>query len=152
MIQQNHPHFYKEAQNASTGADERLRRGLSMLLYGMGIGFAEGTQTQACDPKKAVDFYQEAAMIWENPYALYAIAVSYANGKGVPLSHETACEYYTHAAALGHAPSLYHLGLCSQYGWGMEEDAYQARDYFQKAAALGNRDAEEALRKMDLCQ
>ena len=44
--------------------------------------------------------------------------------------------------------AIYNLGLCFFYGRGVAKKRERGIHYFQEAAGLGNKDAEEALRKL----
>ena len=121
-------------------AEELTLQSLGMILYHMGIAYAQGRMTGEKDYKKAIDCYRQAAKL-SNANAMYAIAISYANGLGVALDHTAACNWYTKAAELGHDQAMYNLGLCFEHGWGVEIDIDTSFVYFRRAAALGNQDA-----------
>ena len=41
------------------------------------------------------------------------------------------------------------LGYCYEYGWGVEEDFAQAKEWFQKAADQGDLEAQDELEKLN---
>lgn len=116
----------------------------AMILYHLGISYANGGMTGTPDHEKAVDCYRQAALMG-NPDAMYCLAICYSNGYGVEKSYSIACEWYEQAAEYGHSQSLFNLGLCYENGWGVMTDYATAEKYIQRAAELGNK---EAIRKL----
>jgi len=51
-------------------------------------------------------------------------------------------EWFTKAAAQGHAEAQYHLGECYEYGKGVKESTEEAVKWFRKAAEQGHAGAE----------
>lgn len=112
----------------------------ALILYHMGIAYAEGQMTGKVDHQKAVDCYRQAALLG-NSDAMYCLAICYSNGYGVEIDHSVACEWYVQAGDLGHSQALYNLGLCYRNGWGIPVEYETANDYLCRAAELGNKDA-----------
>ncbi len=53
------------------------------------------------------------------------------------------------AAAQNHPGALEQMGEFSEAGRGGPKDSAAAKDYYQKAAALGDEDAKKALKRME---
>lgn len=73
-------------------------------------------------PKK----YQES-LFWEG--------FAYCYGRGKPQSYETAVEYFTKAALIGHAEAATQMGFMALNGYGVEKSDKDAYDWFMMAAA-----------------
>ncbi len=58
-------------------------------------------------------------------------------------------ECYRKAADLGHAESMYNMGVCYEDGEGVTQDYNQAAQWYRKAANLGNENAIKQLNKID---
>ena len=51
--------------------------------------------------------------------------------------------------AKNHAPAMALLGLCYEFGRGVDKDVKEAVKWYKKAAALGNASAKERLKKLE---
>ena len=127
-------------KNMFESTEKLILKSNAMILFYMGISFAEGGMTGENDYQKAVDCYRQAAKLG-NTDAMYCLAISYAKGLGVKLDHSIACDWYAKAASGGHSQSMYNLGLCFENGLGVDIDIDASFEYFKRAAELGNNDA-----------
>ena len=59
--------------------------------------------------------------------------------------YKQAFEWYKKAAEYGHAPAQYHLGLCFEFGAGIEQNYTKAVEWYKKAAEQGNKFAQNSL-------
>ncbi|MBO4555392.1 MAG: sel1 repeat family protein, partial [Elusimicrobiales bacterium] len=59
-----------------------------------------------------------------------------------------AFEYYTLSSEYGYAPAQYNLGQMYEKGHGVSADKAEARSWYEKAAAQGNKEAQAALDKL----
>ncbi len=72
-----------------------------------------------------------------NPDALNALADAFAGGVGVAQNFPEAIRLYELAAAKGHAPAFFNLGLMSELGRGLPADPVAAFNRYRRAAELG---------------
>ena len=61
---------------------------------------------------------------------------------------QKAVEWYTKAAEQGNAVAQYNLGVCYNFGKGVEKDLQKAIEWYTKAAEQGDEDAQEALERL----
>ncbi|HET9482009.1 MAG TPA: tetratricopeptide repeat protein, partial [Candidatus Polarisedimenticolia bacterium] len=66
-------------------------------------------------------------------------------GRNTPEDDRQACDLFARAAAGGHAPSQYRVGLCHGSGRGFKEDLAVANQWYLKAAEQGYTDAQYKL-------
>ena len=59
--------------------------------------------------------------------------------------YEEAVKYFRKAAERGHADAQYQLGMCYEFGFGVEKDLSEAVKWFRKAAERGHADAQYQL-------
>ena len=64
----------------------------------------------------------------------------------------TAVAVFRTGAAHGHAPSMRNLGLLYESGQGVAQDYAKAREWYEKAAANGNPDAEARLESLSISE
>lgn len=86
---------------------------------------------------KAIDLYLRAYRIGESPHkswALHQIGCTYYFGLGgVKNNYAEAFKYFEMASNLGLLPSKYYLGLCYEYGRGVQKDKTKANEYYAKS-------------------
>ena len=86
---------------------------------------------------KAIDLYLRAYRIGESPHkswALHQIGCTYYFGLGgVKNNYAEAFKYFEMASNLGLLPSKYYLGLCYEYGRGVQKDKIKANEYYAKS-------------------
>ena len=81
--------------------------------------------------------------------AEYKQGAAYLSGAKSAQDPVAAVEAWSRAAAAGHPAATYNLAQMHQVGEGVEEDADYARELFEKADALGLREARKALDRLD---
>jgi localization factor PodJL len=70
--------------------------------------------------------------------AAYAVAVRFAEGRGVPVNLEEAARWYDRAASKGLAPAQFRYASMLEKGQGVKKDLAQARRLYLAAAAQEN--------------
>ena len=73
-----------------------------------------------------------------DPKAQYAIAIRYADGKGVKRDLKEAATWFERAAQAGLAPAQYRLAAMYERGLGVDKDSARAREWYAAAAERGN--------------
>ena len=63
--------------------------------------------------------------------------------------YRQAAQWFTKAAAQGHARGRYWLGVCLEKGQGLKKDLKRAEELYRQAAGQGIREAGEALERLD---
>jgi TPR repeat protein len=104
----------------------------ALLSLGPGLPIARAQAPAAVDPA-TLRSRAEAG----EPDALNALANAFANGAGVPQNLTEAVRLYELAAAKGHAPALFNLGMMSELGRGLPADLGAAFKRYLRAAELG---------------
>jgi TPR repeat protein len=79
-----------------------------------------------------------AAATAGDPAAAYEVASRFAEGRGVPQSHEEEARWLERAANQGFAPAQFRLGGLYERGIGVKKDLDRARDLYLAAALKGN--------------
>lgn len=141
----------------------------SMLFVGESLYHGDGV---ARDVDAAVAWFRKGAEA-KNVFCMYWMGDACDNGNGVPKDPAAAMNWYRQAAEQGHvmsqriiseregtvspfddfmakaeagdAQSMYMVGMCYESGVRVEKDAAKAREWYSKAAALGNDAAKRAL-------
>ena len=72
-----------------------------------------------------------------------------AEGIGGPKDDVAARGLFEKAAAQNHPGALERMGAFAQGGRGGSQDSSAAKDYYRRAADLGNEDAKAALKRME---
>ena len=98
------------------------------------------------DIATAVKWYNEAAE-HEDEKAQYNLAKCYENGYGIKKDLKKAVEWYMEAAGQYEPRAINRLGEIKMEGVLMPQNTKHAYTCFKKAAKLGNKDAEENLKK-----
>ena len=145
----------------------------SMVFVGECLYNGDNTQR---DVDKAVEWFSKGAEAG-NVFCMYWMGDACEFGNGVPKDMDKAMEWYTKAAEKGHvlsrrkiqqqkdlespfdgfmkqaeagdAQSMYMIGMCYESGVRVEKDAAKAREWYTKAAGLGNDAAKRALEQLD---
>lgn len=93
--------------------------------------------------EQAMHFYKTAFQEHQNSDAVYRLALCYRNPrKGVEKNYETALEFFSCAAKLGHPSAEFHVGLCYERGEGTVKCYTTAFEYFHRSALQGNQNAQ----------
>ncbi|KAL7750741.1 hypothetical protein RI367_003698 [Sorochytrium milnesiophthora] len=73
------------------------------------------------------------------PPAMVFLAECYGNGTGgLTVDHDKAFSLYQQASKLGHAAAAYRVAVCYEIGAGTKRDPTRSKDYYRKAAVLGD--------------
>jgi TPR repeat protein len=80
--------------------------------------------------------------------AMFNLATSYEDGRGVDQDEAEAARLYRQAADLGNTDAMYYIGGKYENGEGVTKDLAKARSYYQKAADGGDSHATEALKRL----
>lgn len=97
--------------------------------------------------EKALDYLNKAAVL-KHPFGFFRLGVYYKNGLHVDQDDDKAFKYISISAEDGCALSYYLLGECYYNGIGVEANTILAKDYYEKAAAEGIKEAVDALKKI----
>jgi uncharacterized protein len=83
-----------------------------------------------------------------NAEAQHHLAVTYANGDGVPADMQQAAYWFGKAAEQGHARAQYNIGVMYARGDGVAQQYRHAASWYRKAADQGHADAQRGLALM----
>src|SRR6266478_4330824 len=114
---------------------------LGVLLAGAGTHSAGAAPavpaiaTSAETPDQGID---RAAAGDEDPAAVYDLGRKFDEGLGVAADERQAFQWYSRAAARGHAESMNRLGILYSQGRGVPQDYVAALAWYQQAAARGS--------------
>lgn len=106
---------------------------------GLGMEYGMGGELMA-DQEKAHHFFQIAAE-QDVPFAQYVMFQDYSQGNGVAEDQETAFQWLSKAVDNNEQHAQYQMGYLNEMTGRLE----QAREYYRKAAAQGNEQAERRL-------
>jgi TPR repeat protein len=122
--------------------------GDARALYRMGMRLREGQDLEKDLPKSFEMFRRSAEQ--DLPAGQYMLGWSYFKGLGVAQNEEKAAAEFAKAAEGGIANAMNDLGaLYQRGGGGLPYDPQKAMEWFRKAAALGQVNAIENVRKME---
>nr|XP_033330651.1 uncharacterized protein LOC117222826 [Megalopta genalis] len=95
--------------------------------------------------KDAIKHFTTGAKL-SSAASMFNLGLCYELGLGTLADYSKAARYYNDAAEQGHADAIYNLGVFHAQGrGGFSVDIDRARDYFTKAAKLGQSQAQHAL-------
>jgi hypothetical protein len=138
----------RELYEAETNPSPQITYG-----YGEPAESTSETLARAMDAYDAGDF-ATAALLWAglaergDAVAQYNLALSYADGEGVPQDYAKAAEWYRKAAEQGHASAQLNLGNLYYSGKGVTKDLAAALGWYTKAAEQGHAVAQNNLGMM----
>ena len=113
-------------------------------MFELGYLYQHGEGVKKIDKKKAMQYYHQAADLgWAK--AQNNLAVLFEEEK----KWAEAIRYYRLAAEQGHAEASMNLGSCYESGAGVEHDLDEAKRWFARAAAKGQKQAIEALEELN---
>ena len=122
--------------------------GFACAQYNVGAFYQNG-QGCSIDNFAAVKMYRAAAT-QGMPDAQNALGMCYLNGLGVPRQNsEEAVSWCRRAANQNHPMAAWNMATFYMNGQGVRQDVGQARKWLQKAASLGNEEAQRALQEWD---
>jgi TPR repeat protein len=111
------------------------------ILYRLGSGVPH-------DNTKAREWFEKAAAQGNAP-AQFQLGFFYAKAVSVPQDYVKAREWYEKAAAQGYALAQLTLGALHEYGQGGPVSVTVALEWYHKAAAQGDKDAKEAIARLE---
>mmetsp|Transcript_35613 Transcript_35613/g.57213 ORF Transcript_35613/g.57213 Transcript_35613/m.57213 type:complete len:759 (-) Transcript_35613:460-2736(-) len=123
------PSQMKELIGADVTLPKRLQKKLNQLSAD------ENNTGDGNDAKAAMSSSDE---VHKRAQSLSFQGRRYFYGTGVAKSQRKGAEFYRKAAALGHAPSAFRLGMCYQEGSGVPRDLERALDFYEQAAQSGH--------------
>ena len=101
------------------------------------------------DVLKGVEYYSLSAE-QGNSMAMVSLGICYSAGKGTDVNKTKAFELYEKSANLGCSNAMLHIGNCYESGWDeVTKDLNKAREWYTKAAAQGDPDAQTALDELN---
>ena len=112
-------------QNYSKASEE----GNSDAYAKLGLIYEKGLLNQNIDLQKAEEYYQKSVDIDENPSGLNGLGNLYYNS-----NPSIAVDYFKKAALNGNLDALNNLGICYEYGKGVEQNYYKALEYYKKSS------------------
>ena len=137
----------QDFERAAYWFQEAAIRGVANAQYNMGVLLQQGLGVPP-DAASAVAWYRRAA---ENGHveAQYNMGVAYADGIGVSRDIPKAVRWFEQAAAAGIARAAFNLGVMYEVGMVGRPDLDAARQWYRQAATSGDRDATEALARLN---
>ncbi|KAK8896208.1 hypothetical protein M9Y10_014103 [Tritrichomonas musculus] len=118
------------------------KQGNPKAQYNLAVMYSKGDGVDK-NNKKAAKYYQKAAD-QDLPQAAFNLGVLYFKGSPeLPADKEKAAELFEKTTVLNpnNSKALYNLAIMHMKGEGVEKDEVKAREYFEKAAQLNNKDA-----------
>jgi tetratricopeptide repeat protein len=109
-------------------------------MYLNGYGVRQNAGRAAAEFKKAADKGDITAQYW--------LAYCYEHGLGISKSISEAVDWYQESARRGDhisAPAMTALGRLAE-----SDDVKEALDWYKKSAAAGDKEAQAALRRLDM--
>jgi TPR repeat protein len=100
----------------------------------LGMISENGLLNHSVDYKSAVEDYKQAIEIDENPEALNSIGSIYYKGIILKQNYSLAVDSFERASKLGNIDALNNLGLCFEYGKGVERSLEKAMTLYKQAA------------------
>ena len=89
---------------------------------------------------------------YSDPLLCDWIGYCYNNGKGVAKDSAEAFKWFSKAAEKNSAWSMNELGRCYGYDWGVAADRDKAISWYRKSAKLGQKDAKENLKRLNVSE
>lgn len=108
------------------------------LLYEAGRGVPQDDAMAMKCFEEALDYYYDAAVTCK-------IASIYLNGETKEQDYDKAFELFSQAANNGFPTAMYWYGYMWYNGYGTDQDYEIAKEWWEKGAALGDEDCQEAL-------
>jgi len=124
--------------------------GIANAHYNLGVMSQQGLGMPA-HAAAARGHYERAAQLG-HPEAMYNLGLVYAEGRGVPKNTVRAASYFKRAANAGMVQAAYNLGVIYETDALGKPDIKAAIEWYDVAAAEGNRDAALAVRRLTRLQ
>ena len=93
------------------------------------------------DYAQALQLFSTAAEQGNSPSAQYYLGIMNDFGRGMPINHEKAVEWYIKAANQGHGYAMFNLAVSYEDGEGVAKDLERAFHWYSQGATAGNTDA-----------
>jgi len=123
---------------------EQDTNGYHWAQYVLGNCCYYGNGTEK-DDTKAVEWFTKSSE-HENSVAMCYLGACYDNGEGCDQNQTKAVELYEKSATLGYSDAMCNIGACYEQGnGGVTKDVNQAREWYTKAAAQGDAEAQTKL-------
>ena len=119
-----------------------------LVLFRQGCDYHDGNGVSV-DKTKAYNCWKESAEMGYAP-AQYHLGECYAFGEGVEKDAEEAVKWYTKAAQQRDDKAQFRLAVCYYNGEGVGKDLKEAVKWYREAAQLGNEDAINALKELNV--
>jgi len=114
--------------------------------YNLGVAYFNGLGVVQ-DKSKAVDYYFKSAMAGYTK-SQFNLGVCLFNGWGTGVDKEQAFQWIKKSASKNHMMSLTFIGYMYETGEVVERDIERAKEYYQRAAKLGDSRAQNRLNRL----
>ncbi len=84
--------------------------------------------------ERAKKYFRYAAQTTDHPHFMVMLGECYCNQPDDPDSYERAVYWFEYALKKGSAEAYYHLGMCLQFGLGIEKDEEKAFEMYREGA------------------
>ncbi|MBR3170449.1 MAG: toll/interleukin-1 receptor domain-containing protein [Lachnospiraceae bacterium] len=118
-------------------------KGYDLGIYNLALCYRFGIGTKQNNNRAFI--WMRKLALTGNALGMYNLGLMYQTGYGVHADPETAYFWYRKAADAGDADGAYMTGWCLENKYGVTDPALE---WYKKAAALGNTQAEEALTRL----
>ena len=141
-------HVPKDLSQAANWFEKAAIQGLANAQFNLGVLYQRG-ESVAQNDRLAFFWYQSAAE-QGMARAQHNLATAYADGRGTQTNYPKAVEWMTRAAEAGLGESQFSLASLYELGFATgQPDLDQARKWFERAAAQGDAQAPERLRRIE---
>ena len=123
--------YEKTAMMFYTKASEK---GFSNAYARLGFIYENGLLGYEVDPNAAYENYKKSVDIDENPKGLNGIGNYYYSSQ----NYTMAIENYRKAMKLGNEEAMINMGICYEYGRGVERNLIKAMDCYRRASEKSN--------------
>ncbi len=139
------------AKDAVRWYKQAAKQGHEKAQYNLGLCYLEGTgvQEHPHNLARAAFWLSEAARQGHSEAQFYLAMIYRVHGeqmKAVENPAEEAVSLLSQLAEENHAQAIYHLGICHENGYGIQENLDSALECYRRAASLGHEEAEERVR------
>ncbi|KAJ1822579.1 hypothetical protein LPJ56_000657 [Coemansia sp. RSA 2599] len=138
-------HVFYDAEEGQKLLDKAALLGSVDAQYQLGYFFEFGQHGFPVHPQTSVHYYQMAAE-QDNAKAQMALSGWYlSGGDGVPIDDRLAFDWGHRAAQQGLTRAVYAMGYYYEMGIGCSKDMDRAKEWYERAAADGSKEAKERL-------